>query len=116
MTAKYLVRFDDICPTMNWDIWVRVEKVLLESGIRPILAVVPDNQDPKLHAAAPNSEFWARVRTWQARGWTIGLHGYQHLKATHDGGILNLNQWSEFSGLPFDEQKSKLQRAHDILE
>jgi len=116
MSTQYLVRFDDICPTMNWSIWDRVEDVLLGAGIKPILAVIPDNQDPKLKTADTNAEFWDRVRAWQMRGWTIGLHGYQHLQVTRNGGILKLNQWSEFSGLTFDEQRWKLQRARGIFD
>src|SRR5215472_8164987 len=102
MGARYLIRFDDICPTMNWVIWERVEKILVSTGIKPILAVVPDNQDPRLRAAEPNLDFWNKVRGWQSRGWTIGLHGYQHLASTRDGGVLKINKWGEFSGLKFD--------------
>ena len=36
MTAQYLIRFDDICPTMNWAIWSRIEAVLLESLLQPL--------------------------------------------------------------------------------
>ena len=25
----YLVRFDDVCPTMDWETWNKVEKVLV---------------------------------------------------------------------------------------
>lgn len=46
--SKYLVRFDDLCPTANWDVWEPVEATLLDAGVRPLVAVVPDNQDPKL--------------------------------------------------------------------
>jgi predicted deacetylase len=116
MSARYLIRFDDVCPTMNWPIWQRVEQILLDSGVKPILAVVPDNQDPKLRAAEPNAAFWNTVRTWQMRGWTIGWHGYQHLPVTQSGGILKLSKWSEFSGLTLDEQRSKLRRAYDVFE
>ena len=48
--------------------------------------------------APPADDFWARVRGWQARGWAIGLHGYQHRYVTHDGGLVPLNQRSEFAG------------------
>src|SRR5256885_866914 len=44
VSARYLVRFDDLCPTMNWDVWKSVEEVLFRTGIRPLLAVIPDNQ------------------------------------------------------------------------
>lgn len=109
----YLVRFDDICPTMAWSVWDRVEALLVEAGVRPILAVVPDNQDPELmvEAAAPN--FWARVRGWQARGWSIGLHGYQHRYVTRTPGLVGLNDYSELAGLSAAEQREKLARGLD---
>ena len=46
--ARYLIRFDDICPMMNWRIWAEIEAILLEKKVKPILDVVPDNQDPHL--------------------------------------------------------------------
>lgn len=109
----YLVRFDDICPTMAWSVWDRVEALLVEAGVRPILAVVPDNQDPELmvEEAAPN--FWARVRGWQARGWSIGLHGYQHRYVSRAPGLVGLNDHSELAGLSAAEQRDKLSRGLD---
>lgn len=115
MTALYLLRFDDICPTMNWPVWERVEEILLDCGAKPILAVVPDNQDPKLKVAEPHPKFWDCVRTWQDRGWTIGLHGFQHCYVTKDSGLMRINQYSEFSGLTKPEQQSKLQQALKVF-
>ena len=116
MSARYLLRFDDVCPTMNWSVWDRVEEILLGAGVKPILAIVPDNQHPELRAAEPSPNFWGRVREWQKRGWTLGLHGHQHLLHTSSGGILRLSKRSEFSNLLFDEQKSALRLALSIFE
>ena len=96
---QYLVRFDDICPTMNWSVWTQIEAELRQRNIKPILAVVPDNQDAKLRVDSPRSDFWDCVRGWQALGWTIGLHGYQHRYVTQQSGIVGLNARSEFAGL-----------------
>jgi predicted deacetylase len=115
MSAKYLVRFDDICPTMNWDIWERIEAILLEFDISPILAVVPDNRDPKLVLAEARNDFWGKVREWQARGWTIGLHGYQHLYANESAGLLEFPEGSEFAGIPGEEQEKKLLSAIEVF-
>lgn len=106
--GRYLLRFDDLCPTLDWDVWDQVEPLLLEHGVRPILAVVPDNRDPHLVAGPERRDFWARVRAWQARGWAIGLHGYQHLYVNREPGILALNHRSEFAGLSFEAQLDKL--------
>jgi predicted deacetylase len=114
--VRYLIRFDDICPGMNWEVWEEIERVLIANDVKPLLAVVPDNQDPMLNVAPPREDFWERVRGWQARGWTIALHGYQHLYVTTDGGILNLNAQSEFAGLSETEQREKLEKGLAIFK
>jgi predicted deacetylase len=115
MTARYLVRFDDICPTMNWRVWGRIEALLERHGVKPIMAVVPDNRDPMLAVDAPAVDFWPRVRRWQAAGWTIALHGHQHLYTSRDGGIVGINAFSEFAGLPRSQQAAKLEQALSIF-
>lgn len=115
MNAQYLVRFDDICPTMNWEMWSRIEKVLVDFGVSPILAVVPDNRDRKLMVAPSNPKFWDGVRNWQAKGWSIGLHGYQHLYVTRECGMSGFAGKSEFSGVAPEQQASKLREAIEIF-
>jgi predicted deacetylase len=114
--ATYLVRFDDICPTMDWESWDKIEKVLVSEGIKPMLAVVPDNRDKKLQVGQENEHFWSKVRDWQKMGWSIAIHGYQHLYQTNDPGLLGLNKYSEFSGLSYDQQSKKLQKAFKIFK
>lgn len=109
--ARYLVRFDDVCPTMDWDSWNEVERLLVLNDIKPIMAVVPDNRDENLIVGAENKQFWSKVKTWQKMGWSIAIHGYQHLYETNNSGLLGLNQYSEFSGLTYDQQSKKLQEA-----
>jgi hypothetical protein len=100
---------------MRWDIWAEIEKALVKSAIKPILAVVPDNQDPVLQPAPPIKDFWRRVRHWQDLGWTIALHGYQHLYVAPSGGLVTRRKKSEFASLPIGEQEDKLQRATNIF-
>jgi predicted deacetylase len=109
--ARYLIRFDDICPSMNWETWERIEALLDNHGVRPLLAVVPDNRDPSLVVDAAREDFWPCVRAWQARGWSIGLHGYQHCYETRTAGLIGLNARSEFAGLPEAVQAEKLDAA-----
>ncbi len=115
MSASYLLRFDDICPTMNWDIWKEIEATLIENGIKPILAVVPDNRDQTLKVSPANERFWDCVRQWQERGWSIGIHGYQHHYTTENPGILGLNRFSEFAGLSDAEQEAKIKNSLEIF-
>jgi hypothetical protein len=113
--SHYLIRFDDICPTMNWTVWKGIEAHLVRHGVRPILAVVPDNRDPNLMVEPPREDFWKQVREWQAMGWTIALHGYQHVYVNKNPGLLRLTPQSEFAGLSHQEQEDKLKRALAIF-
>jgi predicted deacetylase len=115
MKANYLVRFDDLCPTMNWEVWSQVEVILQESGISPILAVIPDNRDESLMVSPARIDFWQEVRKWQSRGWSIGLHGHQHICLTRESGIVGISPKSEFAGLPEHHQEAKLRAAMEIF-
>jgi predicted deacetylase len=100
---------------MNWRNWEAVEQILVDAGVKPILAVVPDNCDPELRAGPADEAFWAKVRTWQARGWSIGLHGFQHCYVTASPGIIGRNRYSEFAGLSESIQKTKIESALEIF-
>ena len=76
-----------------------------------MLAVVPANRDPKLIIDPARLDFWDRVRAWQADGWSVALHGFEHLYETRCAGLLGINAYSEFAGLPFDAQRDKLDKA-----
>lgn len=115
MTAQYLLRFDDICPTMNWSAWAAAERVLKKLGARPLMAIVPDNRDPSLAIDQPRKDFWEQARLWQSWGWTIGLHGWRHLYETRQSGLVGLRNKSEFAGLPRSNQLEKLQRAMHLF-
>ncbi len=112
---QFLLRFDDICPTMRWDLWAEIEACLVEHSVKPILAVVPDNRDPGLRADRPAADFWDRARRWQTLGWTIALHGYQHLYVARAAGLTNTRKKSEFASLPSAAQAEKLQRGTEIF-
>ncbi|BDU71779.1 DUF2334 domain-containing protein [Mesoterricola silvestris] len=112
----YLLRFDDICPTMNWAIWEAIERELVLHKVRPILAVVPDNRDPGLMPDPPAADFWERVRRWQAMGFTIAVHGYRHQYINKEKGLMRLTPHSEFAGLPYDTQLDMLRSALAIFQ
>ena len=114
--TQFLLRFDDICPTMNWRVWAEIETVLVQRQFKPILAVVPDNRDPELQVDTPADDFWEQVRAWQDRGWTIALHGYQHRYVSRNAGMAARRRKSEFAGLPAEVQREKLRRGMEIFE
>ena len=57
----------------------RFVPLIEEFGIKPILAVVPDNRDPELELSPPDPEFLGRDARNGGGGATIALHGYRHL-------------------------------------
>jgi peptidoglycan/xylan/chitin deacetylase (PgdA/CDA1 family) len=113
--GRYLIRFDDICSSMNWAVWDAIESQLIRHSVRPILAVVPDNRDPKLIVDSPRADFWERVRRWQRAGYTIALHGYEHRYVNNNAGLMRLTYQSEFAGLSRNEQEAKLRRGLEIF-
>jgi len=97
--AQYMLRFDDLCPTMARRNWTEFESILIEFKIRPIFAVVPQNRDPDLMCDDPNPYFWKQMRAWEGAGAAIALHGYEHLCGSNNGGLLGLHGTTEFAGV-----------------
>jgi hypothetical protein len=113
--AQYLLRFDDLCPTVAAGRWERFLPLLQEFEIRPILAIVPDNQDRELDRAEPDPEFWSRMRALQASGATIALHGYHHLCRNKAKSLVPLHSHSEFAGIPVQIQSDWIAAGLQIL-
>jgi predicted deacetylase len=116
MSARYLIRMDDACPTMDISKWQALEELFDDYGIKPIVAVVPDNHDPKLNVDTFDFKFWDKVRSWQDKGWTIAMHGHRHLMHyTESKLVLPFYKRSEFAGLPYEEQAEKIRQAWKLF-
>ena len=113
--AQYLLRFDDLCPTMSRSGWDRFPPLFEEYGIRPILAVVPDNKDCELIRSPHDTEFWCRMRSLESTGATIALHGYQHRCESRGKSILGLHRRTEFAGIAEDVQRQWIRSGLEIL-
>jgi predicted deacetylase len=113
--AQYLLRFDDLCPTVSRSRWRRFLPIIEEFGLRPILAVVPDNLDRDLDREDPDPDFWTHMRTMEANGATIALHGYRHLCHSQGKSLVPLHRHSEFAGVPLDTQREWISAGFGIL-
>lgn len=113
---RFSIRLDDITPDMDWEKFYRVKDILDKFNIKPLIGIVPDNQDKGLSKQEAKPEFWQEMRELAQKGWTISQHGYEHRYESKDGGILGINMYSEFAGLPFERQKEKLSKGKQILE
>ena len=112
---QLLIRLDDITPDMNWENFEIIRTIFEKHHIRPIIGVVPDNRDSGLSVAKQREDFWEMIRQLQMQGWTIAQHGYRHTYVTKKSGLLGINPFSEFAGLPYEEQYAKLAKGQEIL-
>jgi predicted deacetylase len=113
--AQYLIRFDDLCPTMLSDRRESFLSLLSRYEIAPILAVVPDNQDPDLDLQPPEPDFWDRMRSCEAAGATIAMHGYRHLSTSRGRSLIRLHRETEFTGVSESQQREWIRRGLEIL-
>lgn len=92
---------------MNWKQWGKAKELLDRKGLVALLGVVPDCQDPDLMIEEAREDFWDYIRTLQRQGFTIAMHGYQHIfECGH----------SEFAGLPYEKQLFKIKEGKRILK
>lgn len=116
MKSRYIVRLDDAHPGQFKAHWDRLEKLLDELGVKPIVSIIPQNKDEALNfEVGSEDEFWAHARQWQAKGWGIAVHGLHHLLRTGYRSMVPISDYSEFSGKSFDEQLSMVTTALHIL-
>ena len=117
MNKQYLLRLDDACPTMNRERWGRMEELLDRYGVRPMVGIIPDNNDSKQKIDAENPDFWDTVNNWAKKQWAIVLHGYDHCYISEEGlkGLNPLWPRSEFAGVPLEKQKEKIRKGVRIF-
>ena len=111
----YLLRLDDASNHMNNINWIKMEELLDKYNIKPIVGVIPNNQDLNLLQYDYINGFWERVKQWETKGWTIALHGYNHVYETKEGGINPVKNRSEFAGLPLERQKEKIKNGYNVF-
>lgn len=115
--VQYLIRLDDLCPTNNLKKWERFFKLFDRYGIKPIIAVIPNNRDAKLIKCGNyNPDYWNLVRGLQKKKYILGMHGFEHRYATAGSGLFKLNNRSEFAGLPLHVQEQKISVAQSIFK
>lgn len=117
MVQKYLIRLDDACPTMDRAKWGRIEALLDQYGVKPMVGVIPHNEDTEQRIDCEDLGFWLKVKEWKKKGWAIALHGYNHCYSS-DGGKKGLNPlWdrSEFAGNNLEMQREKIRKGVAIM-
>lgn len=116
--SKYLIRLDDASPYSDLKKWNRLEKIFDKYEVKPIIASIPDNKDKTIKYSSPNSKYWEWIKCMDKKGWSIALHGYQHLfhKIDRKKNIFPYYGRSEFSGLSLKEQRDKIRKGFKIFK
>lgn len=113
--GQYILRLDDATIKYDKAKWDRIEKVLYKYSVKPLVGVIPNCEDTSFEKYEENPQFWNKVHDWISKGWTIAMHGYNHVYCTQSGGMNPINKRSEFAGLSLDKQKQKIAAGVSIL-
>lgn len=113
----YLLRLDDASEYLDIEKWNKIEEILDVYEIKPIVGIIPDNEDKELISKnKKDSFFWEKARKWQSKGWIIALHGYNHVYITSEGGVNPINNRSEFAGVSLNIQRQKIRDGINIFK
>ena len=113
---KIAIRLDDITPGMDWKKFLEFKGLLDRYGIKPLIGVVPDNQDPMLSVGEKREDFWEYINSLKEQGWVIAMHGCTHIYNSKSGGMFPLNDFAEFAGNSLEIQREKIKRGKSLLE
>ena len=118
LSNVYLIRLDDACPNMDAAKWQKMEDMLDKYGVRPMVGIIPNNEDPQTSPDPYDAEFWDKAHRWEAKGWAIALHGYNHVCITEEGmnGLNPMWARSEFAGVSIEQQREKIRKGVAIFK
>ena len=115
----YIFRLDDIAPNMKWQMMSRVKNLFNNYNIKPIIGVIPKNEDRELKSyPLCNFNFWNEIKNLKENGWEIAMHGYEHLYNKQHGknDYMGYGGNTEFVNLPFEIQLKKLNLGLEIFK
>lgn len=112
---KILIRFDDICPTMNHVQFKRALDIMEKYNVKPLLGVIPDCKDPELQIDDYQEDFWNYIKNLENKGYKLAMHGYTHDYDSKCRGMVNHGYKSEFAGHSYTVQLKKIQNGKEIL-
>lgn len=113
--SRYIMRLDDACEKRDIEKWNRMEALLDAYSIKPLIGIIPHCEDTEMSCYECDNEFWNRVLSWEEKGWTIAMHGYNHVYSTACGGINPVNPRSEFAGESMRVQEDKIKNGVAVL-
>lgn len=116
MDLKILIRFDDICPTMDFTQFNRAIELMDKYNVKPLIGVIPLCKDKDLQIEEVHEDFWEYVKALRDKGYSIAMHGYEHVFCSQHHGMVNRRIGSEFAGLPLEQQRVKIKKGKEIFK
>ena len=118
--STYLIRLDDACVGFDYPKWKYISKKINARNIKPLIAIVPKNSDPKLmcEGGVGVDQFWEYIVECSNLDWTLGLHGYNHQLHSISifDQIVRVNTMSEFATLSFEKQCNKIDKGLKVFD
>ena len=110
------IRFDDVCPTMDLELFLKAVSLMRKYNIKPLVGIIPDNKDNDQIIEKPFDGFWDLLRELSRDGWVFALHGYNHVyNQENPRTLLCGRKHSEFAGNSFGEQSEMIRKGKRIL-
>lgn len=109
-----LIRIDDVCENMNWNLMSKLESLFDDYSIKPVLGVIPNNRDEDFLSFPRKDNFWDQVRKWQDKGWEIVQHGDTHIYdrlCSKKSDYFEYGGGSEFFGHPLNVQEKRIKNG-----
>lgn len=116
MKVEYIIRLDDASPYMDRQRWQQMEDLLDKYQIKPLVGVIPANSDEEIIMEPEDVSFSEKACKWAEKGWSIALHGYDHVYISNKGGINPFWERSEFAGVSLEQQRYKIKNGYEILK
>ena len=116
MKEAYYFRLDDACPTWNREKWMRLAQLLDQHEVKPLVAVVPNNQDEELVQGEFDEHFVENLKHWHKQGWQLGLHGFTHHLRRRPRGLVPRNPYGEWAGDSLSTQRKRMSQAWKLAQ
>lgn len=114
---KIAVRLDDITADMDWPKFLRFKALLDKYNIKPLIGIVPENKDENITGSREGApeDYYEYIRGLAAEGWSLSMHGYNHVYTTKKAGLFPLNNFSEFAGVDYAKQLEMITKGKEML-
>tara|TARA_Y100001958_G_C21246013_1_gene576142 strand:+ start:4621 stop:5409 length:789 start_codon:yes stop_codon:yes gene_type:complete len=109
----YYLRLDDISHNMNLEKWLKIEKILDKTNVKPIVAIIPKNEDKGQKFNKKILNYKNIIKRWKSKGWIFAQHGYNHVYSQKKSGYFKYrSKKSEFAGYDYHTQYNKIEKGN----